>query len=186
MAEKGGGDVAGERIPKKEREASPLNVKSLKKIITIMNRAKITELDIEQDGVKIHLRKGPGPGEIAAASMMPVVPAVAPMPMAAAAAPAAAVVPATAPAAEPAAEEANLHTIASPMVGTFYRAPAPDAKPYVEVGAEVDENQVVCIVEAMKLMNEIKAEVKGVIRKILVENAQAVEFGQPLFLVERR
>lgn len=184
MAEKGGGDVAGERIPKKERETSPLNVKSLKKIITIMNRAKITELDIEQDGVKIHLRKGPGPGEIAAAPMMSVVPAVAPMP----AAPAVVAAPAAAApsAAAPAAEDANLHTIASPMVGTFYRAPAPDAKPYVDVGAEVDENQVVCIVEAMKLMNEIKAEVKGVIRKILVENAQAVEFGQPLFLVERR
>ncbi|MEW6517250.1 MAG: acetyl-CoA carboxylase biotin carboxyl carrier protein [candidate division FCPU426 bacterium] len=185
MAEKGGGDVAGERTTKKERETSPLNLKSLKKIITIMNRAKITELDIEQDGVKIHLRKGPGPGEIAAAPMMPMVPAVAPMP--AAPAPAAAPAPvAAAPAAAPETEDANLHPIASPMVGTFYRAPAPDAKPYVEIGAEVDENQVVCIVEAMKLMNEIKADVKGVIRKILVENAQAVEYGQPLFLVERK
>jgi acetyl-CoA carboxylase biotin carboxyl carrier protein len=181
MAEKGGGDMPGERILKKERETNPLNLKSLKKIITIMNRAKITELDIEQDGMKIHLRKGPGPGEIAAAPLMPVVPAVAPMPVAAPApAPAA---PAAAPAAD---AEDNLHTIASPMVGTFYRSPGPDAKPYVDVGAEVDENQVVCIVEAMKLMNEIKADVKGVIRKILVENAQAVEYGQPLFLVERK
>ncbi len=181
MAEKGGGNVAGERIPKKERETSPLNLKSLKKIITIMNRAKITELDIEQDGVKIHLRKGPGLGEIAPAPLLPVAPATVPMP----AAPAAAVVTA-APAASAPADEANLHTITSPMVGTFYRAPGPEVKPYVDVGAEVDENQVVCIVEAMKLMNEIKAEVKGVIRKILVENAQAVEYGQPLFLVERR
>lgn len=181
MAEKGGGNVAGERIPKKERETSPLNLKSLKKIITIMNRAKITELDIEQDGVKIHLRKGPGPGELAAAPVMSVMPAAAPMPVAPAAAPAVAM--AAVPAA---AEESGLHTITSPMVGTFYRSPGPEAKPYVDVGAEVDENQVVCIVEAMKLMNEIKADVKGVIRKILVENAQAVEYGQPLFLVERR
>jgi acetyl-CoA carboxylase biotin carboxyl carrier protein len=180
MAEKGGGDVPGERILKKERETNPLNLKSLKKIITIMNRAKITELDIEQDGVKIHLRKGPGPGEIAAAPLMPMVPAVAPMPVAASPAPTAT------PAAPAADDEANLHTIASPMVGTFYRSPGPDAKPYVDVGAEVDENQVVCIVEAMKLMNEIKADVKGVIRKILVENAQAVEYGQPLFLVETK
>jgi acetyl-CoA carboxylase biotin carboxyl carrier protein len=72
------------------------------------------------------------------------------------------------------------------MVGTFYRAPAPEAAPYVSEGSVVDNNAVVCIIEAMKLMNEIKSDVKGVIKKILVDNAQAVEFGQPLFLVERK
>ena len=70
------------------------------------------------------------------------------------------------------------------MVGTFYRAPAPDAPPFVEVGDEVKEDDVVCIIEAMKIMNEIKAEVRGRIKKILVENGEAVEYGQPLFLVE--
>jgi len=168
-----------------------VNLKSLKKIVTIMNRAKITELDIEQDGVKIHLRKGPYTGDMVTtlAAAPPIMHAVIPQGAPVVAAPAA---PAPAAPASPAAvapdsaADANLHTIASPMVGTFYRAPSPEANSYVEIGAQVEENTVVCIVEAMKLMNEIKAEVRGVIKKILVENAQAVEYGQPLFLVERK
>lgn len=82
------------------------------------------------------------------------------------------------------ASQEKLHQIVSPMVGTFYAAPAPDAEPYVKVGDQVSENTVVCIVEAMKLMNEIEAEVKGTIEDILVENGQLVEYGQPLFLVK--
>ena len=78
----------------------------------------------------------------------------------------------------------HLVKIASPMVGTFYRASAPDADPFVSVGTEIEEDTVVCIVEAMKVMNEIKAEIRGVIRQILVENAAPVQFGQPLLLVE--
>jgi acetyl-CoA carboxylase biotin carboxyl carrier protein len=78
----------------------------------------------------------------------------------------------------------NLVEIKSPIVGTFYRAASPEAEPFISVGKEVDEETVVCIVEAMKVMNEIKAEVKGVIRKVLVENATPVEFGQALFQVE--
>ncbi|MEJ2720723.1 MAG: acetyl-CoA carboxylase biotin carboxyl carrier protein [bacterium] len=78
----------------------------------------------------------------------------------------------------------NLKEIVSPMVGTFYRAPAPDAAPFVDVGQDVEVGQTVCIVEAMKLMNEIGAEFRGIIRKVLVENGQPVEFGQPLFLLE--
>ncbi|MEW9034074.1 MAG: acetyl-CoA carboxylase biotin carboxyl carrier protein, partial [Planifilum fimeticola] len=81
-------------------------------------------------------------------------------------------------------DDAQLHKIVSPMVGTFYRAPAPDADPYVQVGDRVDEKTVVCIIEAMKLMNEIEAEVRGEIVEILVENGQLVEYGQPLFLVK--
>lgn len=170
---------------KESGEASPLNLRSLKKIVTIMNRAKITELDIEQDGVRIHLRKGENTSQVMAAPMMQSMPAqMAVQAPAAAPAPAAAT-PATTPA--PAAEDdPNCYTIKSPMVGTFYRSPSPEAKPFVEVGTEVSENSVICIVEAMKLMNEIKAEVKGKIKKILVENAQAIEFGQPLFQVERK
>ncbi len=168
--------VQGERSSRKEKESGPLSIKSLKKIITIMNQAKITELDLEQDGVKIHLRKGPTREELVSSLAQPVSPAAAPMPVAPLV-PAAAVTPAL---------SANLHTITSPMVGTFYRAPSPEANTYVETGSRVEENTIVCIVEAMKLMNDIKAEVKGVIKEILVENAQAVEFGQPLFLVERK
>ncbi|GBF11033.1 acetyl-CoA carboxylase biotin carboxyl carrier protein [Tepidibacillus infernus] len=81
-------------------------------------------------------------------------------------------------------EDKNLHKINSPMVGTFYKAPAPDADPYVKVGDKVNEKTIVCIVEAMKLMNEIEAEVKGEIVEVLVENGQLVEYGQPLFLVK--
>lgn len=174
--------MQSEKSSKKEKESGSLNIRSLKKIVTIMNRAKLTELDIEQDGFKIHLKKGGDVIQQMAAPMM-----AQPMPMPQAPVAAAPAPPATAPAAAPAAEEdANCYTIKSPMVGTFYRAPSPDADPYTEVGKSVDESTVVCIVEAMKLMNEIKAEVKGKIKKILVDNAQAVEFGQPLFLVERK
>ena len=91
---------------------------------------------------------------------------------------------ADAPAATAAVGTGNQVAITSPMVGTFYRAPAPDADPYVEVGDQVTVGQTVCIVEAMKLMNEIESEVKGRVVKILVENAQPVEYGQKLFLVE--
>jgi acetyl-CoA carboxylase biotin carboxyl carrier protein len=179
--------MQGERGVKKDSsQRGPVNLKSLKKIVTIMNRAQLTEVNIEQDGIKIHLRKGPASDAlqqvVTTAAMVPsVMPAMAP---AAGAASASAGAPAAA-AAVPA-ENANLHTITSPMVGTFYRSPSPDASPFVSEGATVEESTVICIVEAMKLMNEIKAEVKGVIKKILVENAQAVEFGQPIFLVERK
>ncbi|MCK5219086.1 acetyl-CoA carboxylase biotin carboxyl carrier protein [bacterium] len=140
-----------------------------------MNQAKITELDLEQEGVKIHLRKGPTREELTSAIAQPVPQAIAP------------VIPAEPlPAAAPPVVSSKLHTITSPMVGTFYRAPSPEANSYTETGDQVEEDTIVCIVEAMKLMNEIKAEVKGVIKEILIENAQAVEYGQPLFLVERR
>jgi oxaloacetate decarboxylase alpha subunit len=166
----------------KREGSTPVNLKSLKKIVTIMNRAQLTELHIEQDGIKILLRKGPLAGEgvqtVVSAAPLAVLPA--------AQAPAvSAATPAAAPLA-PAVEDANLYTITSPMVGTFYRSPAPEAAPYISEGSVVDNNAVVCIIEAMKLMNEIKSDVKGVIKKILVDNAQAVEFGQPLFLVERK
>ncbi|NTV51842.1 MAG: acetyl-CoA carboxylase biotin carboxyl carrier protein [Candidatus Firestonebacteria bacterium] len=174
----------GEKTSKREG-STPVNLKSLKKIVTIMNRAQLTELNIEQDGIKILLRKGPlaSEGVATMVSAAPMVQSVmaAPAPAPIAAAPAAA---AAAPA--PAAEDANMYTLTSPMVGTFYRAPAPDAAPYAGEGSAVDNNTVVCIIEAMKLMNEIKSDVRGVIKKVLVDNAQAVEFGQPLFLIERK
>jgi acetyl-CoA carboxylase biotin carboxyl carrier protein len=174
--------MQNERVTRKDVPGGSVSLKSLKKIVTIMNRAQLTELDIEQEGIKIHLRKGPSHFQATTAAAgvpaLPMMPAPVAVPLA---------VPAPAAVAAPVpTEDANLHTITSPMVGTFYRSPAPDANPYVSEGSNVDEATVVCIIEAMKLMNEIKAEVKGVIRKILVENAQAVEFGQPLFMVERK
>jgi acetyl-CoA carboxylase biotin carboxyl carrier protein len=165
----------------KREGSTPVNLKSLKKIVTIMNRAQLTELHIEQDGIKILLRKGPLAGE----GVQTVVSA-APLSMLPAAAPAVSAPPPAAAPVAPPVEDANVYTITSPMVGTFYRSPAPEAAPYVSEGSAVDNNAVVCIIEAMKLMNEIKSDVKGVIKKILVDNAQAVEFGQPLFLVERK
>jgi acetyl-CoA carboxylase biotin carboxyl carrier protein len=102
--------------------------------------------------------------------------------------PAAAPAPAVAPSAEPARvardDDGDLVKVASPMVGTFYRAASPDAPPFVEVGAQVSPGQTLCIIEAMKLMNEIASEVSGSVRRVLVENGQPVEFGQPLFLIE--
>jgi acetyl-CoA carboxylase biotin carboxyl carrier protein len=92
--------------------------------------------------------------------------------------------PAAPPAAAPASAEDRLVKVVSPMVGTFYRAPAPDADPYVEVGDRIDAGQTVCIIEAMKLMNEIESEVRGRVAKIAVENGQPVEYGQVLFLID--
>jgi acetyl-CoA carboxylase biotin carboxyl carrier protein len=129
---------------------------------------------MEQDGLKIRIKRGPE-------GFQPTVTVAAPVPSPVAVAPA----PATAPAA-PAAIPADTKHITSPMVGTLYRSPAPDAPPYVEVGAVVDEETVVCIIEAMKVMNEIKAEIKGVITEVLAENAKPVEFGQKLFAVKAK
>ena len=132
----------------------------------IMKKNDLAVFEIEKNGIKIKLEKGAG------ASAGPMI--------AASAAPPAAVAPA-APVAEPPGEP--LKEIVSPMVGTFYRAAAPDAAPFVDVGAQVTEDTVVCIIEAMKVMNEIKAETSGVIADVGVENGKPVQFGQVLFRV---
>jgi oxaloacetate decarboxylase alpha subunit len=160
--------------PSSPKKAS-VNLKDLKKIIEMMRKAELTEVDVEQEGIKIKLRKGSAP-ELAAPAAAPAL--LAPVP----AAPAPAAPALAAPAAAPAAP-AGL-TITAPMVGTFYRSPSPDASVFVQEGSLVEPGKTVCIIEAMKLMNEIKAEVKGKIVKVLVENAQPVEYGQPLFIVE--
>jgi acetyl-CoA carboxylase biotin carboxyl carrier protein len=160
-----------------------VNLKDLKKLIDMMRKAELTEVDVEQEGIKIKLRKGAAPEmSIPAVAVAPAAVAVAP---AAAPAPAPVAAPAPAPAAAPAAAPAPSGvTITAPMVGTFYRAASPEAAPYVSEGTVIEPGKTVCIIEAMKLMNEIKAEVKGKIIKVLVENAQPVEYGQPLFIVE--
>ena len=155
-----------------------MNLDEVKELIAVMRKNRIRELDLEQEGTKIHLVAAEPPAPAAPIHIPVYLPGPAP-----AGAPAAG--PAFAPA-PPAALPVELKgvEIVSPMVGTFYRAPAPDAPPYVETGATVGNDTVLCIVEAMKLMNEIKAEMHGRVLRVLVENGQPVEFGQPLFLVE--
>jgi len=147
-----------------------MNVKELKEMITLMNENGLTEIEIEREGQRIRLKKGfSGTPEVTQERIL-----VQP-PQASAAA---------APEKGPEAAKSNLIEIKAPMVGTFYRAPAPDAPPFVEKGDTIEAGQVICIIEAMKLMNEIKSEVKGKIVDIVVENAQPVEFGHVLFLIE--
>ena len=147
-----------------------MELDQIKAIIEMMKENDLSEFSMEHDGLKIRLKRGPE--GIQQTITAPPPPPPAPVQVAAPAA--------SAPAA-PAPSDANY--ITSPMVGTFYRSPAPDAPSYVEVGQEVDEETVVCIIEAMKVMNEIKAEMKGVITEVTAENAKPVEFGQKLFAV---
>ncbi len=139
-----------------------------------MRKNAVTEFELEKQDFKIRLKRGANGGGAAVAYEDPPAVVYAPPPVAA--------VPAPVPAAAPAPVSNELE-IKSPMIGTFYRAPSPESAPYVEVGTEVNTDTVVCIIEAMKVMNEIKAEVKGVITQVLVENAKPVEFGQALFKV---
>jgi len=157
----------------------------IKELIKLVDQTSIHELEIENEGAKLAIRK-PGKTEVVNVQSAPIAHTYVQAP-AAASAPAAAQAPSSAdPAASaaPAASRAGLHEIVSPMVGTFYRAPSPDAPAFVHTGDKVTEKTVVCILEAMKLMNPLEAEVKGEIVEILVENGQLVEFGQPLFLVK--
>ncbi|WP_298271307.1 acetyl-CoA carboxylase biotin carboxyl carrier protein [Geobacter sp.] len=152
-----------------------MDIKDLKSLIKMVTETDITEFELEAAEEKIRIVRG-SQQIVQYQAPQPVIAMAQPAPPAAAA-PLAAAAPAAAPAA--AGKE-----IVSPIVGTFYRAPAPDAAPYVEVGQVVEKGQVLCIVEAMKLMNEIEAEFRCKIVQICKENAQPVEFGDPLFIVE--
>ncbi len=154
-----------------------MDIKDLKQLITMVTGSDITEFEIETQEEKISIKRGTQQVVHVAAPA----PVYAPAPAAVAAAPAAApAAPAVAVDAEPAGDK-----ITSPIVGTFYHAPAPDDPPYVTVGQVVEKGQVLCIVEAMKLMNEIEAEFRCKVVKICKENAQPVEYGDPLFIVEK-
>jgi acetyl-CoA carboxylase biotin carboxyl carrier protein len=148
-----------------------VNQREIRRLAELLRDYGLTEVEVEREGVRVRLRREPAP--MAAAPALPGAPAPA--------LPAVATTLATA-AAE--ASEAHLLTIEAPMVGTFYRAPSPDAQPFVRDGDRVKKGQVVCIIEAMKLMNEIESKVAGRVVKVLVENTQPVEYGQPLFLLE--
>jgi acetyl-CoA carboxylase biotin carboxyl carrier protein len=153
-----------------------VDLKDIKAIIDLMKKNSISEFELEKQDFKIKLKRG-GIGPV----MMEDNPAAmyAPMSAGSASLPAG-MAPAAAIAAVPVSTELD---VKSPMIGTFYRAPSPESAPYVDVGAEVGPETVVCIIEAMKVMNEIKAEVRGVVTQVLVDNARPVEFGQPLFKV---
>lgn len=152
-----------------------MKIEEIKTIVKLMADNDLTEFKIEAEECNLCIRRGSNQPAVIAAPQIIAAPAPAAVPAAAPAAPAA--TPAAAPA-------ANLETIDSPIVGTFYRSPSPDADPFVKIGDRVSADTVVCIIEAMKVMNEIKAEKSGVIKEVLLENASPVEYGQSLFVIE--
>jgi acetyl-CoA carboxylase biotin carboxyl carrier protein len=166
---------------------SPLNVDAVRQIVELLEASDVTRLVWTRGNERLFIRRdtltsqpqifhatGPAPAGVTVA-------AAAPVPVAQVAAPAQAPVPAVA---APAAEKPG-HVITSPFVGTFYRAPSPEQPSFVEVGTQVKKGQVLCIIEAMKLMNEIESELEGRVVEVLAENGQPVEFGQPLFRLEK-
>ena len=152
-----------------------MELKDIKAIIDLMKKNSITEFELEEKDSKLRLKRGTNGSPYVAPSDDVPPPMPAPSPLIPA-------VTASAPVVAPPANTGEAD-IKSPMIGTFYRSPSPEAAPYIEIGTEVTPETVVCIIEAMKVMNEIKAEAKGVITQALVENGKPVEFGQPLFKV---
>ena len=151
-----------------------MDLKDIKAIIDLMKKNSVSEFELEKQDFKIRLKRSPNGGaQVVGYEEAPTL--AYSIPQTVAAAPTAA-----APALAAASSEQD---IKSPMIGTFYRAPSPESAAYVEVGTEVNPDTVVCIIEAMKVMNEIKAEAKGTITQVMVENAKPVEFGQPLFKI---
>ena len=155
-----------------------MDLKDIKAIIDLMKKNSVSEFELEKQDFKIRLKRGVGSGSPNTSQLEDTSVVAYPSPIAQVQQLAAA----STQVGSPASASGEIE-IKSPMIGTFYRAPSPESGAYVEVGMEVSPDTVVCIVEAMKVMNEIKSEVKGVITQVLVENAKPVEFGQPLFKV---
>jgi acetyl-CoA carboxylase biotin carboxyl carrier protein len=172
------GEAPVKRVRSAQRPAASVNMEELRELIALLRENGLAELELENEGFRVRLRR-----ESAGYEATSVVATAPPAP--------AAVPPAVAPASTPthpgtqastaAAQDQDLHIIPSPIVGTFYRSPSPTAEPFVKIGSNVEQDSVVCIIEAMKLMNEIQAEASGEVVKIYVENGQPVEYGQPLF-----
>jgi len=146
-----------------------MDLRKLKKLIDLVQESGISELEVTEGEEKVKIVRSGGAGA-AYAAPAPVLTAVAPTEFA--------------PAVAPAPAEDQGHLVKSPMVGTFYRSPSPGAKPFVEVGDTVKSGDIICIIEAMKLLNEIECDKDGVIKEILVENGQPVEYGEPLVIIE--
>lgn len=170
----------------KLNQGEPLDLKQIKLIVDLMKRSDLTEFEVEEEGFKIKIKRNSAEGATApqaAFSAHPFPPGVT-IEQPRAAAPAL-TLPSASPASNTAAgDEAGYTYVKSPMVGTFYRSPSPDSPAFVDVNSKVDEKSVVCIIEAMKIMNEIQAEVKGTVVEVLVENGQPVEYGQRLYKVK--
>jgi len=156
-----------------------IDLKKLRSLLKVLSDGDVTEFEFEDENTRVRLSRGPQPGH--GLPMMVTTPQVM--------APGMSVPPASMPpesiSPESKADDPNLVTVTSPFVGTFYRSPSPDAPPFVEVGSAVTEGQALCIVEAMKLMNEIEADQSGTVAEVLVENGKPVEFDQPLFRLKK-
>jgi len=154
-----------------------MDLRKLKTLIDLVSESNVSELEITEAEGKVRIVKGPVGGPVAVA-----MPLAAPAAVAAPLAQSPAV--ASSEAAPAVAAVETGHVVKSPMVGTFYSASGPDAKPFVQVGSVVKEGETICIIEAMKILNEIEADKSGTVSKILVDNGQAVEYGQPMFIIE--
>lgn len=152
-----------------------MDLRKLKKLIDLVEESGIAELELTEGEEKVRISRQPTGQAMQYPAYMPQMMQYAPQ--------AAPVAPVTAPIVETGPAAIEGHVVKSPMVGTFYRAPSPDAKPFVEVGSSVSAGDTVCIIEAMKLLNEIETDHSGVIKAILVENGQPVEYGEPLFII---
>ena len=175
--------MASSKKPSRRAASSPAkkptpvnpNIARLEKLVRILERSSLSELEYEDEDIVVRLARG-GVASSAPAPVITAAPVSAPAPQVAAPA-----------AATPAAEvDAKAHLIKSPFVGTFYRSPSPEDPPFCDVGTEVTKGQTLCIVEAMKLMNEIECDVTGTVQEILVDNGKAVQFGEPLFRIEKK
>lgn len=172
----------------KQGVSNMLKIQEIRELIKLVDQSNLGEFEYEFEDSKIKMKKN----VVSAEAAVQVVQQAKPAAVEAAPSPAPSPAPSAAPAAKPVEEPAkapvadaeNLHKIVSPMVGTFYQAPSPDSDPYVKVGDKVSNDSIVCIVEAMKLFNEIEAEINGEIVEVLVKDGQLVEYGQPLFLVK--
>lgn len=149
-----------------------MDIRKIKKLIELLDESGVAEIEIKEGEESVRISRATAP-----------MPTFAPSPLPAAPAPAPAAAPAPAPAADEPPALPPGHVVKAPMVGTFYRAPSPGAKPFVEVGQHVDVGDTLCIIEAMKMLNPIEADKAGVVKAILGENGQPVEFGEPLFVI---
>lgn len=155
-----------------------MDIRKIKKLIELVEESGIAELEISEGEESVHIRRSPANPSYPVMQPHYATP-VQPLPVVATATAAATVEPTA-----PAAKEVSGHAVLSPMVGTFYRTPSPDAKPYVEVGQKVNVGDTLCIVEAMKMMNQIEADKAGIVKAILIDNGQPVEFDEPLVIIE--
>jgi len=174
-------ETGAKRARNAQRPAPSVNMEELRELIGLLRENGLAELELENEGFRVRLRRESAASEAAASHAAAPAPVPAPAPAAPTpASPAAPAHPGT-QATTAASQDQDLHIIPSPIVGTFYRSPSPAADPFVKIGSNVEPESVVCIIEAMKLMNEIQAEATGEVVKIYVENGQPVEYGQPLF-----